>query len=185
MSYIRRIENQVRALDVNDTSELCLLGVLFDDTRSSNGLVAIIRKLETGTWQPTSEVIFSGLERLLKNNHIVQLETVGETYFSITAAGIKHFFTLLRRPLPYEMTQRTNNVALKSYFLESVPGAMKKCVVAELIGYYSCQLRGLQEDCSLCPFNTQRKKIQNEQYLNHIKSELTWLEGLTDELRVS
>lgn len=182
MGNRQQLLQRAQTLDVNDTSELCILGVLFDDARSENGLMSVIRGMDIGTWQPTREVVFSTLERLVAQNCIVTLEGTHDQFFSITGEGIKRFFKLIKRPLPFDMGMRTNSVAMKSYFLEQVPCGVRKCVVSELIGYYNCQLRGLQDGCALCPLNSQRKSMQNQQQLGQIQQELTWLQGLTSEL---
>ncbi len=178
MGSIDQITHRVRNLDMKDVSELCILGLLYDDMRTENGIVAAVRQLDLGTWQPVREVIEATLERLIASKCITLLETAGEVYFSVTGTGNKRFFALIRRPLPFDLQVRANSVALKTYFVETTPLPVRRCVVDELVGYYNCQLCALQEGCDLCPLNSSRQSVFIDQKRNGISHEISWLKGL-------
>jgi len=169
-------------LELNDISDLCVLGVLFEDARNLHSLLSAVRMLDVETWQPTSEVIYASVERLMDSAAVVKLEAGNDTYFSITGVGVRMFFSLMKRPMPTQAKLRETVLSLKSSFLEILPRTVCKCVVEELIGFYNCQLSCIEKECGNCPLNSQRKQIKNDRQLFHIKQELQWLEKVTERL---
>ncbi|MDV7340711.1 hypothetical protein RYZ26_13985 [Terasakiella sp. A23] len=166
----------------NDTTDLCLLGILFNDARTIKGLIAAVRQLGTQSWHPTADVISIALERLIKVGHVVSLQAGNDTYYSITGHGIKQFFVLMKRPLGSGSMTTQNTLALKSAFLEIIPTRVQRQTIQELIDYYSCKLNCLKKDCENCFFYTTRQKLSQDQQINEIRTELNWLQGLTHQL---
>ncbi|GGF53208.1 hypothetical protein GCM10011332_03170 [Terasakiella brassicae] len=182
MSFLQNLHHRLEILEMNDISDLCVLGFLFDDARNLNGLLAAIRMLDIPTWQPTLEVIETTLERLLDSAAVVKLQAGNEIYFSITGVGIRHFFTLMKRPMPTNQRMRDTTLSLKSAFVENLPQPICTKVVEELIGFYNCQLNCLENQCTNCPLKSQRAQIQNDRQLFHIQQELEWLGRMTRNL---
>lgn len=179
MGQIDVMREQMRKLDMKDIADLCLLGLLFDDMRTENGLLTVIRNMQLGNWQPVREVIEIALERLLESGYVDSLNSDAQIYYSITGSGNRYFFSLIRRPLPFDPIVRNNSVVLKSYFVETVPGVVRKCVVDDLVGYYNCQLCALQDGCGMCPLNSKHEERKVKGHMIQIKQELEWLQSLT------
>ncbi|WP_417832082.1 hypothetical protein [Terasakiella sp.] len=182
MSFLHNLHQRLEILEMNDISDLCVLGFLFDDARNLNGLLAAIRMLDIPTWQPTIEVIETTLERLLDNACVVKLEAGNEVYFSITGIGIRTFFSLMKRPMPNNQRMRDTTLSLKSTFVENLPQTICAKVVEELIGFYNCQLNCLENQCTNCPLKSQRAQIKTDRQLFHIQQELEWLGRMTQNL---
>jgi len=185
MSFLENLQHRMELLEMNDISDLCVLGFLFDDARNLNSLINVIRMLDIATWQPTVEVIKATLERLLDNGSVIKLETGNDTYFSITGAGIHQFFVLMKRPMPRTTPMRDTTLSLKSTFVELLPVPVCKTVVEELIGFYNCQLNCIEDQCTDCPLKSQRGQIKNDRRLFQIQQELQWLGEVTQNLGAS
>jgi len=182
MTFLQNLHHRMEILEMNDISDLCVLGFLFDDARNLNGLVTAIRMLDIPTWQPTQEVIEATLQRLHDNADIVKLEAGNDIFFSITGVGIRHFFVLMKRPMPGNTRMRDTTLSLKSTFLENLPHSICSKVVEELIGFYNCQLSCLENQCANCPLQSQRAQIRNDREAFHIQQELEWLGRVTQNL---
>lgn len=182
MSFLENLQHRMQLLEMNDISDLCVLGFLFDDARNLNSLINVIRMLDIATWQPTVEVIEATLERLLEDGSVIKLEAGSDTYFSITGAGIHQFFVLMKRPMPRTTPMRDTTLSLKSTFVELLPKPVCKTVVEELIGFYNCQLNCIENQCSDCPLKSQRGQIKNDRRLFQIQQELQWLGEVTQNL---
>lgn len=77
---------------MNDTTDLCVLGLLFRDARTINGLVSAVRMIDTEPWTPTREVLECALERLSRQKSVVCLQSGKDTFYSVTGTGIRQFF---------------------------------------------------------------------------------------------
>ncbi|NVK19839.1 MAG: hypothetical protein HWE30_14165 [Methylocystaceae bacterium] len=164
---------------VNDTTDLCVLGVLFDDARTINSLVSAVRILDTAQWTPTREVLEFSIKRLLETGALVNLASGNEIYYSITGKGIKRYFTLMKLPLGAYSLNTQSTLALKSAFLENVPSTVRTQTVRELISYYACKLTCLEQNCDSCLQNSGRQKLNHNMQIQQIKTELDWLQTMT------
>lgn len=176
MGYSERAD---QFTSVNDTTDLCVLGVLFDDARTINGLVSAVRQLETAQWTPTREVLEFSIKRLLETGSLVTLVSGNEVYYSITGKGIKRYFNLMKLPMGAYSLHTKSTLALKSAFLENVPTAVRTHTVRELMSYYACKLTCLEKDCENCVLHSDRKKLHHNMQIQQIKTELDWLQAMT------
>ncbi|WP_417793658.1 hypothetical protein [Terasakiella pusilla] len=160
---------------INETTDLCVLGLLFRDARTINGLVSAVRMIDTEPWTPTRDVLECSLERLIGQKSVVCLQSGRETYYSVTGTGIRQFFELMKRPMGVGAFNVHCLLALKSTFLEDVPTAIRAKVVQELVGYYSCKLTCLEQDCEECLRGSNRGKVHYNLQVMQIRTELDWL----------
>lgn len=163
----------------NDTTDLCILGVLFDNARTINGLISTVRELETAQWSPTREVLEFSVKRLLESGALITLPSETKIYYSITGKGIKRYFTLMKLPMSAYSLNTQSTLAIKSAFLEDVPTTVRNHTVCELMSYYACKLTCLEKDCENCVLNSARQKLNHSMQIQQIRAELNWLEAMT------
>ncbi|NVJ91061.1 MAG: hypothetical protein HWE34_05365 [Methylocystaceae bacterium] len=165
-------------LTCNEVTELCILGILFNDGHSENSLLKVVRSFDTGSWQPTRDVLTHALTRLLQAQAVITWEFEKTQYFSINAIGIKRYFNLLQKPLTRDRLLINTLLVLKSAFLETLPQPIQGNVIQQLVQYYQNQLDFIQTNCIHCPLNQHQQHRQNTYKLNHIQLELDWLSNL-------
>lgn len=163
---------------MNDTTDLCVLGLLFRDARTIDGLVSAVRMIDTEPWTPTREVLECALERLIGQKSVVCLQSGKDTFYSVTGTGIRQFFDLMKQPMGIGAFNIHCLLALKSTFLEDVPSAIRTKVVQELVGYYSCKLTCLEKDCEDCLMGSNRGKVHYNLQVMQIRTELDWLSDI-------
>lgn len=173
---------QMPALTNNQTTQLSVLGCLFREGKTLKQLMSALQRLETGIWQPTTEVVLSAIEKLDRAAHILALDLGRDQVYIITTRGMQAFEILMGAPLPRQSGLRCQNVALKSAFLDHLPKAYHPTILAQLIQHYECELQSLHTACQGCPMAQTQHHNKPTAQMQHLETELQWLLARTNRL---
>ena len=161
--------------------DLAVLGVASERARSPRELLAAVRHIGGGRFQPTAEVVSGRIAALAEAGLLVPATDEGaETRWRPSRAGQAHVQRLLlMRSGPPVDALAALCTCLKICFLEMLEGAARRAVLDDLLAAHRSALDDAEAALASCPCRCPLVQRYLAHDVERWRAELGWLEGLS------
>jgi hypothetical protein len=160
--------------------DLAVLGVASERARSAPELLAAVRHIGGGRFQPTAEVVGGRIAALAEAGRLVPVAGEGAgTCWRPSRAGQAHIRRLLlMRSGPPVDALAAVCACLKICFLEMLEGAARRAVLDDLLAAHRSALSDAEAALAGCPCRCALVQRYLAHDVERWRAELGWLEGL-------
>ena len=159
--------------------DLAVLGVASERARSQRELLAAVRHIGGGRFQPTAEVVGWRIAALAEAGLLVAADDGTETRWRPSRAGQAQIQRLLlMRSGPPVDALAAVCACLKICFLEMLDGAARRAVLDDLLAAHRSALSDAEAALAGCPCRCALVQRYLAHDVERWRAELGWLEGL-------
>jgi len=161
--------------------DLAVLGVVSERARSERELIAAVRHIGGGRFQPTGDVVAGRIAALAEAGLLVAPGGErADVRWRLSRAGEAHVQRLLlMRSGPPVDALAALCASLKICFLELLDGASRQAVLDDLVAAHRSALSDAEEALADCPCRCALVQRYLAHDVERWRAELGWLEGLS------